>query len=73
MTGTERGWRPRRQHRRHVYYKVQIFSTSSLTWTDEKSAFDEISSARDHISKILGGKKTRIMVVDDKRRYPLEE
>jgi hypothetical protein len=73
MTDESKGWRPRRQHRRHVYYKVQVFDEISLTWLDEKSAFDEVSRARDFVSMNLLGLKTRIMVVDGKRRYPLRE
>ncbi|MFI5022224.1 MAG: hypothetical protein ACHQRJ_11305 [Alphaproteobacteria bacterium] len=73
MPNEKEGWRPRRQHRRHIYYKVQVFDETSLTWLDEKNAFDDVATARDVISEHLGGKKVRIMVVDGKRRYPLQE
>lgn len=66
-------WRARRQHRRHVYYKVQVFDDVSLTWLDEKKAFDDVAEARQLILRQLGGRKARIMVVDGRRRYPLDE
>jgi hypothetical protein len=33
-------WKPRRKHRRHAYYKVQVFHSLPLTWRHEPSAFD---------------------------------
>lgn len=72
MTDDRDQWRPRRQHRRHVYYKVQIFDEVSLTWLDKKDAFDDLSDAREFILQQPGGQKARIMVVDGRRRYPLD-
>jgi hypothetical protein len=69
----EKEWRPRRQHRRHVYYKVQVFDETSLTWLDEKNAFDEVASAKRFMEENCAGKKVRIMVVDGRDRHPLEE
>ena len=73
MTNDRKVWRPRRQHRRHIYYKVQVFDDLSLTWLDEKNAFDDLASAREFILLQLGARKARVMVVDGKRRYALEE
>jgi hypothetical protein len=73
MTSEKEDWRPRRQHRRHVYYKVQIFDDVSLTWLDHKNAFDLVEDARRFIEESVGGKKARIMVVDGRTRYPLAE
>jgi hypothetical protein len=73
MTDDRDQWRARRYHRRHVYYKVQIFDDVSLTWLDEKKAFDDVLDARQLILQQLGGRKARIMVVDGRRRYPLDE
>jgi hypothetical protein len=44
-----------------------------LTWLDEKKAFDDVADARQLILQQLGGRKARIMIVDGKRRYPLDE
>ena len=72
MTDDDKRWRPRRQRRRHTYYKVQTFDERSLAWIDEKSAFDDVASAGEFISGTLSGKKTRIIVVEGARRYPLD-
>jgi hypothetical protein len=69
----KKGWRPRRQHRRHVYYKVQVFDDTSLTWLDQKNAFDDVDSAKLFVTTALAGKKARIMVVDGRNRHPLQE
>ena len=66
-------WKPRRQHRRHIYYKVQVYDGTSLTWRDQKDAFDDVALARAHIAGTLAEETTRIMVVDGRSRYPLDE
>lgn len=66
-------WKPKRTHRRHTYYKVQVFNSVSLTWLDEPSAFDEPSAANNYIAQKLTGKQSRIMVVDGTRRFPLKQ
>jgi hypothetical protein len=65
-------WKPKRTHRRHVYYKVQVFDSVSLTWVDEPSAFDELTAANNYIAQTLAGKQSRIMMVDGARRFPLK-
>jgi hypothetical protein len=72
MVGDADGWKPKRQHRRHTYYKVQTYDVGSLTWRDEKDAFDEVAAARAHIENALAGSTARIMVVEGRNRYPLE-
>jgi hypothetical protein len=73
MSDAADGWKPKRQHRRHIYYKVQVYDGTSLTWRDQKDAFDEVASARAHIEEMLAGETTRIMVVDGRSRYPLDD
>lgn len=73
MASDKKEWRPRRQHRRHIYYKVQIFDPTSLTWRDEKSAFDDLPAAQHFILENCQNKTARIMVVDGRRRYPLPD
>jgi hypothetical protein len=65
-------WKPKRQHRRHTYYKVQIFDKTSVTWIDEPPAFDELRLANEYIASTLVGKEARIMVIDGARRYPYQ-
>ncbi len=64
-------WRPNRQHRRHTYYKVQIFDEVSLTWTDEKLAFDSLEAARARVAEIVD-KRSRVMAVEGATRRPIE-
>jgi hypothetical protein len=73
MSGGADGWKPRRQHRRHTYYKVQVYDETSLTWRDQKDAFDKVALARAHIAETLAGKTARIMVIEGRSRYPLED
>jgi hypothetical protein len=61
-------WEPKRKHRRHTYYKVQVFDSKSLTWSDEPSAFDELEAANGYIAQKLVGKRARIMVVEGAKR-----
>jgi hypothetical protein len=73
MTSEKEEWRPRRQHRRHVYYKVQIYDDTSLTWLDHKNAFDLLEDAKKFSDEQAQGKKARIMVVDGRRRHLVSE
>jgi hypothetical protein len=67
-------WRPTRQWRRHVYYKVQVRDPVSMVWRDEKPAFDALEEAREHsASRVEPGAVTRIMAVDGRQRTPVEE
>ena len=66
-------WKPKRQHRRHTYYKVQVFDSKSLTWSDEPSAFDELDAANTYIVQKLSGKQTRIMIVEGAKRILLSQ
>jgi hypothetical protein len=61
------------RRRREKYYKVQVFDAVSLTWSDEAHTFDGINSANEYISRALDGKQSRIMVIEDGRRYPLSK
>jgi hypothetical protein len=66
-------WKPKDTHRRHTYYKVQVYDSVSLTWRDERPAFDELNAANIYIAQTLAGKQSRIMVVDGARRSPLKQ
>lgn len=69
----EPAWRPTRQWRRHVYYKVQVRDDVSMVWRDEKPAFDELEAARTYIAEKLPQNLTaRIMSVDGRTRLPVE-
>jgi len=66
-------WKPKHAHRRHTYYKVQVFNSVSLTWVDEPTAFDDLNAANSYVAQTLAGKRSRIMVVDRGRRSPLSQ
>ena len=66
-------WKPRRQHKRHTYYKVQWFDDVSLTWRDEKESFDSKDEANSLRLSKHAERRTRLMVVEGRTRYPLDE
>ncbi len=66
-------WKPKHAHRRHTYYKVQVFNSISVTWVDEPSAFDDLGAANNYVAQSLAGKQARIMVVEGGRRSPLKQ
>ena len=69
----EPAWRPTRQWRRHVYYKVQTRDDVSLVWRDEKPAFDTLELARTYIAwKLPAEATTKIMSVDGRTREPVK-
>jgi hypothetical protein len=73
MSDTHDPWKPNRKHRRHVYYKLQLYDETSLTWRDLKDAFDVLEEARASLEASRRESRVRIMVVDGPTRYPLEE
>lgn len=73
VSDAEGPWRPRRQWRRHRYYKVQYFEQRSQSWRDYKPAFDKLSEAELFIKEECAGKHVRIMWVEGKKRGPLQE
>jgi len=66
-------WKPRRSWREFPYYKLQIFSEVTSAWADVPGAFDSVLAARTYQAEKLGGKQSRIVVVEDRRkRHVLE-
>lgn len=65
--------KPRRWRKDFPYYKVQVFNNIFKSWKDERQAFDTIKEAKEYISKKLSSLSTRIIVVEEKDRYVLEE
>ena len=66
-------WKPRRQHRRTPYYKVQVFDNILQSWSDVRRAFDTSKAARAYISESLCKRETRIMVIEEQGRHVLYE
>lgn len=70
MTGEP--WKPRRVHRRNIYYKVQVFDSTSIAWRDEKPQFGTIDDAEAFIvEKSLNERVWRIMSVEGRTRVPV--
>lgn len=66
-------WEPTKKRRKHPYYKVQVYNETSMTWKDERGAFDTVDEAQEFIAaKAPRSKQVRIMVVEVKRRFPIE-
>ncbi|MEM9409745.1 MAG: hypothetical protein AAGA30_01445 [Planctomycetota bacterium] len=56
------------------YYKVQVFSDRQFCWVDaRKEAFGELEDAKTFIARVIDSNKVRIQVVEEKKRYILEE
>jgi hypothetical protein len=65
--------KPRGRHRRCPYYKVQIFNPISMTWQDERKAFDTVADATEYIRKKLFESTARIMTVEESGRQLVAE
>lgn len=73
MTDENDAWKPKRFLKRHTYYKVQVFDDVSLTWRDEKEGFDEKDEANNYRRSKFSTKRTRLMVVEGRKRFPIDE
>lgn len=65
--------KPRGRHRRCPYYKVQVFNPVSMTWQDERKAFDSIADATEYIRSKLFESTARIMTVEESGRHLVAE
>lgn len=65
--------KPRRWRKKFPYYKVQVFNKIFQSWKDEQRAFDSVEEAKDYIARRLSRVSTRIIVVQEKERYVLDE
>jgi hypothetical protein len=61
--------KPRGRHRRCPYYKVQVFNPVSMTWQDERRAFDSAADATEYIRTKLSESTARIMTVEERGRH----
>jgi len=67
----DKAWAPRRKHKRQIYYKVQTYDEVSLTWKDERGAYDDIEGARSAATTKPSGKTVRIMQISGTDRKPI--
>jgi hypothetical protein len=61
-------WRPGRQRRRGVYFRVEIYDQTSLCWRDAPGTFGSIREASDFIAQQSSGRPARVMKIDGRRR-----
>ena len=65
---TYTGWRSQ-----YPYFKVQFLDGALLVWRDEQAKFETEAEARVFIAQRANGRKGRVMKVEERRRYPIEE
>lgn len=59
---------PRGRHRRPPYFKVQFFDRTSLSWQDDRRAFETIDEANKYIARKHPTPETRIVIVEKNGR-----
>ena len=52
-----------------AYYKIQRWDRNSLSWVDKQVAYNSLEEAKRVLPHTV---KCRIMVIEGKKRYPLE-
>ncbi|NOD92505.1 hypothetical protein GS636_06880 [Ruegeria sp. HKCCD4884] len=65
-------WKPRRQRKKGVYYRVEVYDQTSLCWRDAPGSFDSEKDARSYILEELKNRKARVMSIDGKKRSIIE-
>ena len=65
--------KPRRWRKDFPYYKVQIFSVLSTSWTDQPRAYDSVEEAQEAIRRKFATQQARIVEVEEDGRHVLED
>jgi hypothetical protein len=66
------GWKPLRRLKRGVYYKVQLYNSTSSAWRDIKPGFDDLATAKQHVrNQVKAGAKARLILVNGRERTPI--
>jgi hypothetical protein len=63
-----RPWKPERQRRRGIYYRVEVYDRVSLCWLDAPGTFGSIEEASQYITRDLSDRRARIMEIDGRKR-----
>jgi hypothetical protein len=61
-------WKPGRQRRRGIYYRVEIYDQISLCWLDAPGTFGSVEEASQYIARELTDRRARIMKIDGRKR-----
>jgi hypothetical protein len=61
-------WKPERQRRRGIYYRVEVYDQVSLCWLDAPGTFGSIEEASQYITRELSDRRARVMEIDGRKR-----
>jgi hypothetical protein len=61
-------WKPARQRRRGIYFRVEMYDLTSLCWVDAPGTFGSVEEASEFIARELGGRQARVMRIDGSKR-----
>jgi hypothetical protein len=64
----ESPWKPARQRRRGIYFRVEIYDATSLCWLDAPGTFGSVEEAIEFIRRELSGRQARVMKIDGRKR-----
>ena len=64
----ESPWKPARQRRRGIYFRVEIYDQTSLCWLDAPGTFGSVEEASEFIARELKGRGARVMKIDGRKR-----
>lgn len=63
-----------RRLKRSIYYKVQVYDTTSRAWRDIKPGFDDIDEAKEQVrNQIDAGATARLILVNGRERTPIPD
>lgn len=61
-------WKPGRQRRRGIYFRVETYDQTSLCWRDAPGTFGSVEEASEFIARKLSGQRARVMKIDGRKR-----
>ena len=61
-------WKPARQRRRGIYFRVEIYDQRSLCWLDAPGTFGSVEEASEFIAREPSGGQARVMKIDGRKR-----
>jgi len=66
--GRQSAWKPGRQRRRGIYFRVETYDQTSLCWLDAPGTFASVEEASKFIAQELSGRRARVMKIDGRKR-----
>ena len=65
-------WKPGRQRRRGVYFRVEVYDQTSVCWLDAPGTFESVEKASAFVARELKGRCARIMKIDGRARSVIQ-